>query len=66
MVPEDVQVFSEKVYQLLTNKKLHKEKSQEGKQWSHQWSIATLTDKLISAYKKCVRIHNKRADYENA
>lgn len=60
MVPEDVEIFSTKVYELLTNKELYDAKSKEAKEWSLQWTISSLTTKLENSYKKCIEIHKKK------
>ena len=57
MVPEDVEIFSQKVYQLLTNDTLYQEKSQEGRAWSKRWGMAALTDRLEAAYATCIADH---------
>ena len=57
MVPEDVEIFSQKVYQLLTNDTLYQEKSQEGRAWSKRWGMAALTDRLEVAYATCIADH---------
>lgn len=58
MVAEDVEIFSQRVFQLLSDPALHKKKSQEGLQWSRRWSMGALTDRLEHAYKVCI------ADYK--
>ena len=58
MVEEDVEIFSQRVFQLLSDPALHKRKSQEGLQWSRRWSMGALTDRLEHAYKVCI------ADYK--
>lgn len=58
MVPEDVEVFSQKVYQLLTDDALYQEKSQEGRVWSKRWSMSALTDRLEAAYATCIADHH--------
>lgn len=59
MVEEDVEVFSQKVFQLLSDSALHKKKSKEGLLWSKRWSMGALTDRLEQAYKVCI------ADYHS-
>lgn len=54
MVEEDVEIFSQRVFQLLSDPALHKRKSQEGLQWSRRWSMGALTDRLEHAYKVCI------------
>lgn len=58
MVPEDVEVFSQKVYQLLTDDVLYQKKSQEGRAWSKRWSMSALTDRLEAAYTTCIADHH--------
>lgn len=57
MVPEDVEIFSQKVYQLLTDDSLYQEKSQEGRDWSRRWGISALTDRLEASYTTCIADH---------
>lgn len=59
MVPDDVSIFSDRVYQLLTDSELHAAKSREAKEWSKQWSIESLTDKLLEAYKQTIWVHRQ-------
>lgn len=59
MVKDDVKEFSDKVVQLLTDKNLHQQKSAEAKTWAQQWSIDTLTPKLISYYEEAIRIRRE-------
>ena len=58
MVPEDVEIFSQKVYQLLSDDVLYQEKSQEGRDWSRRWGISALTDRLEVAYATCIADHH--------
>ena len=60
MVKEDVAEFSEKVLLLLKDKELHAQKSKEGKEWAKQWSLDTLTEKLISYYEEAIAIRRKK------
>lgn len=60
MVKEDVAEFSEKVLLLLKDKELHAQKSKEGKEWAKQWSLDTLTEKLISYYEEAIAIRKKK------
>lgn len=57
MVVEDVEIFSQKIYQLLTDPVLYKEKSESGLKWSRCWGMAALTDRLEVAYKVCIADH---------
>ena len=58
MVPEDVEIFSQKVYQLLSDDVLYQEKSQEGRTWSCRWGMSALTDRLEAAYATCIADHH--------
>ena len=57
MVPEDVEIFSQKVYQLLSDDVLYQEKSQEGRDWSRRWGMSALTDRLEASYTTCIADH---------
>lgn len=57
MVPEDVEIFSQKVFQLLTDGTLYQEKSREGRAWSRRWGMSALTDRLEAAYATCIADH---------
>ena len=57
MVPEDVEIFSQKVYQLLSDDVLYQEKSQEGRDWSRHWGMSALTDRLEASYTTCIADH---------
>ncbi|MFA6938018.1 MAG: glycosyltransferase [Treponema sp.] len=59
MVKDDVNEFSSKVVELLTNKELHKKKSEEAKEWGKQWSVEGLTPKLISYYQEAIDNYKK-------
>jgi len=54
MVPNNLEIFSQKVIDLLTDSELHKQKSEEAKEWSKQWSIESTTQKLISIYESAL------------
>lgn len=60
MVKEDVNEFSQRVLELLKDKELYAEKSQEAKKWASQWSLDTLTEKLVTYYKEALAIRKKR------
>ena len=60
MVKEDVNEFSQRVLELLKDKELYAEKSQEAKKWASQWSLDTLTEKLVTYYKEAIAIRKKR------
>ena len=59
MVGNDLNEFSQCVCQLLTDSKLHDLKSKEAKEWSKQWSLTLLTDKLIGFYEKAIKRHGE-------
>ena len=58
MVNNDIQEFSEKVCLLLQDNELYKKKKQEALEWSQQWAIGGLTDKLLGFYQKAIDRHN--------
>ncbi len=60
MVKEDVNEFSQRVLDLLKDKELYAEKSQEAKKWASQWSLDTLTEKLVTYYEEALAIRKKR------
>lgn len=60
MVKEDVNEFSQRVLELLKDKELYAEKSQEAKKWASQWSLDTLTEKLVTYYEEAIAIRKKR------
>ena len=60
MVKEDVNEFSQRVLELLKDKELYAEKSQEAKKWAAQWSLDTLTEKLVTYYEEALAIRKKR------
>lgn len=55
MVKNDVDEFSARVIDLLSDKDLHLQKSKEATEWSAKWSMDYLTPKLENAYKKAVK-----------
>ncbi len=57
MVVEDVEVFSQRVFQLLVDASLHRSKGGEGLLWSRRWSMSALTDRLELAYQVCIEDH---------
>lgn len=54
MVKNDINEFSQKVCQLLTDKDLYNKKKEEALNWSQQWAISSLTDNLVSYYEKAI------------
>ena len=52
MVKNDVTEFSDSVIDLLSDSKLYKTKSAEALEWGKQWSMNTLTPKLVELYQK--------------
>ena len=67
MVGDDVAEFSDRVLSLLCDAKLRKQKSDEGKLWSEQWKISSLTPKLLSCYERVIaeKTHTKKDAEEN-
>ena len=67
MVGDDVAEFSDRVLSLLRDAKLRKQKSDEGKLWSEQWKISSLTPKLLSCYERVIaeKTHTKKDAEEN-
>lgn len=57
MVKNDINEFSARVCELLTDKKLYAEKKAEALEWSKQWSLGTLTKKLELCYDKAIQNH---------
>ena len=55
MVNNDIDEFSQKVIDLLQNPELRKQKSQEAKEWSKNWSIENTTQKLLSVYNSIIK-----------
>lgn len=58
MVENTLEIFTEKVLDLLNNKTLHDKKSQEALAWSKKWSIQNLTPLLMSYYEKGINKRN--------
>lgn len=54
MVENDVNKFSDKVTELLSDSELCKNKSIEAKEWSKQWDISILSKKLVSLYENAI------------
>lgn len=54
MVKNDLQDFSTRVVQLLTDKELYQKKSEEALKWGQQWSMTTLAPKLVTLYEKAI------------
>ena len=46
--------------ELLKDKELYAEKSNEAKKWASQWSLDTLTEKLVTYYEEALAIRKKR------
>ncbi len=51
MVNDDLIEFSNRVIDLLQNETLYDKKSQEGLEWSKDWTIESFTDQLVSLYE---------------
>lgn len=60
MVKEDVTEFSQKVVELLKDKELYAKKSLEAKKWASQWSLDTLTEKLVTYYDEALAIRKNK------
>ncbi len=60
MVKHDVEEFSAKVLELLSNKDLHEQKSKEALEWSKKWSLPDLTNQLVDYYKEALEIRKQR------
>ncbi len=56
MVKNDLQDFTNRVVQLLTDSELHQAKSKEAMEWSSKWSMRTLTPQLVELYKKGISL----------
>ncbi len=56
MIKNDLNEFSARVIDLLSDKNLHSQKSKEAKEWSAKWSMDYLTPKLENNYKKAIEI----------
>ena len=61
MVKNDVDEFAARVMDLLSDKVLHAQKSNEAREWSEKWSMDYLTPKLESSYKKAIEIKSSEA-----
>jgi len=64
MVPEDVDIFAEKVSLLLSDSSVYEQKVQECLKWSKQWTISSLTDKLEKAYEHCINLKQEKKAYK--
>ena len=60
MVEDDVEVFAEKVVQLIKNPQVRKKKSAEAVKWGEKWLISSMTPTLVKHYEKAVRISQLR------
>ena len=54
MVKNDVEEFSARVKDLLSDKELHSQKSKDAQEWSAKWSMNYLTPKMEGIYKKAI------------
>jgi len=52
MVPDNVEIFTEKVLALLQDEQLYNQKVEEALKWSDSWKISNLAPKLLECYKK--------------
>ena len=55
MVKNNIDEFTARVIDLLSDKNLHSQKSKEAAEWSAKWSMEYLTPKLENAYKKAIK-----------
>ena len=60
MVNHNVEEFSSRVLDLLADKDLHKQKSEEALVWSKKWSLPDLTKNLVDYYNEAIEIRKQR------
>ena len=60
MVKDDEEEFAQKTLELLQNKELYKQKSEEAKAWADNWSLERLTNKLVTYYEEALEIESKK------
>ena len=60
MVKNDVTEFSSRVIELLTDSDLYNKKRAEALEWGKQWSMNTLTPKLIELYQKGIEARKSK------
>lgn len=60
MVQNDIQEFTSRVCQLLTDKELYSKKVQEAKEWSQKWSLEKLTPELVQCYENAIKNHKEK------
>ncbi len=60
MVKNDVTEFSSRVIELLTDSDLYNKKSFEAMEWGKQWSMNTLTPKLVELYQKGIEARKSK------
>ena len=56
MVADDLEEFSGRVVELMSNQNLRKQKSKEALAWGAKWKISNLTPTLVKCYEKAVKI----------
>mgnify|MGYP002623548227 FL=1 len=56
MVADDLDEFSGRVVELMSNQNLRKQKSKEALSWGAKWKISNLTPTLVKCYEKAVKI----------
>lgn len=64
MVPEDCEIFTERVVQLLDDPELWREKSKEARAYSKQWSSRRMTEILMDIYTDLM--HRKASENQEA
>lgn len=55
MVKNDMKEFSEKVCMLLQDSELYDKKKKEAIEWSKNWAVDELTDKLVGCYENAIK-----------
>ena len=60
MVKDDPYEFAGRVLELLKNRKLHQEKSEEAMEWASKWKISSLTPTLVECYEEAIKKHGNQ------
>ncbi len=60
MVPDDMDIFCNRVLQLLTDEKLYKRKARQGIKYAEDWTMEASINKLVKVYEKSVKGTYKR------
>ena len=61
MVPDDADVFAEKVLLLMQDQKVHRQKVEEAKVWAQKWKISSLTPQLVKCYERVLAEKNQKS-----